>query len=479
MYKVVDILTYEITVNGIPIIPEEIRVSAFPFNRVWPGKQRDIDQSEIAYMVRIIDDSPQFIRIESKTDFDSLAIRPLGKGIKAVREGNAVSFKLEEHGCYTVEFDGENHAIHLFFERKRDFAEYGTPTYSFGAGEHYPNLINLKSGDSVFIAEGAVVHGSLYGIDISDIKIYGYGVLDAGWEERREKNGDVGWDGEADFAPEKVHTYGGVRFYRSKDITIDGITVIDPASYAISFFGSDDISINQVKVVGLWKYNNDGIDFFNCRRVKLSDSFVRSFDDSVCIKGITAFSYNNSEDILVENCVLSCNWGLTCEIGLATACEEIKNITFRNCDLIHNCNVCLDISNGQWANVHDVLFENINVEYSRFTKKPVYQNSDEQKYAQSDEIQFPLLARVHDGRRNWAGNKSDDDVRCKNGNITFRDINVIIDEEIKDMPRVEIKRCMAISDFYNIRFENIVVNQNRIKELSELGTDEDPAVTLN
>ena len=199
----------------------------------------------------------------------------------------------------------------------------------------------------------------------------------------------------------------------------------------------------------------------------------------VCIKGITAFSYNNSEDILVENCVLSCNWGLTCEIGLATACEEIKNITFRNCDLIHNCNVCLDISNGQWANVHDILFENINVEYSRFTKKPVYQNSDEQKYAQSDEIQFPLLARVHDGRRNWAGNKSDDDVRCKNGNITFRDINVIIDEEIKDMPRVEIKRCMAISDFYNIRFENIVVNQNRIKELSELGTDEDPAVTLN
>ena len=105
-------MTYEITVNGIPIIPEEIRVSAFPFNRVWPGKQRDIDQSEIAYMVRIIDDSPQFIRIESKTDFDSLAIRPLGKGIKAVREGNAVSFKLEEHGCYTVEFDGENHAIH-------------------------------------------------------------------------------------------------------------------------------------------------------------------------------------------------------------------------------------------------------------------------------------------------------------------------------------------------------------------------------
>ncbi|MEE0867878.1 MAG: glycosyl hydrolase family 28 protein [Clostridia bacterium] len=470
---------YEVTVNNKAAKLEEIRVSAFPFNRTWPGKQRDAEQSEIAYVLRIREDLPRDIVIERKTDFESFAIRPLSKKIKAERKGSTISFKLEKHGYYAVEFDGESHALYLFFEPKRNFEEYGVPTYSFGAGEHNVGLLSLKSGESVFIDENAVVHGSIYGVDVSDIKIYGYGVLDAGWEDRREKNGDVGWDGEADFAPEKVHTYGGVRFYRSKNIVIDGITVYDPASYAISFFGSENIHINHTKVAGLWKYNNDGIDFFNCRKVELLNSFVRSFDDSVCIKGITAFSKINSEDITVENCVLSCNWGITCEIGLATACDEIKNIAFRNCDLIHNCHVCMDVNNGQWAHVHDVVFENINVEYTRFNKKPVLQSSGEQKYVDSGEVQVPALARVIDGRRNWAGNKAEDDTRCKNGNITFRNISVTVDAEIKNTPNAIIKRCMSVSDFYNIRFENIKINGKEITELSQLGIASDPDVSIS
>lgn len=469
---------YEIYCNGKLTEPHEIRVSAMPFNRVWPGKQRDISQSETAYIVKLADDCKQNIRIENKSGFEGFAIRPLSKNVSAERNGNSISFTLEKHGYYSVEFDKEHHNIHFFFEPKRDFKEYGVPTYFFGAGEHFPGLIKLKSGDSVFLDENAVVHGSIYGVDVSDIKIYGYGILDGGWEERREKNGDVGWDGEAHFSPEKVHTYGGVRFYRSKNIVIDGITVIDPASYAISFFGSENISISHTKVDGLWKYNNDGIDFFNCRKVTLTNSFVRSFDDSICIKGFTAFSEINSEDITVENCVLSCNWGLTCEIGLATACEEIKNIVFRNCDLIHNNNVCLDVNNGQWAHVHDVLFENINIEYSKFNKEPVLQESDEQKYIDSGKVQMPMLARVTDVRRNWAGNKSENDPRCKNGNITFKNINVMVDSEIKATPKISIARTMPTSNFYNISFDNIVINGKKAEKLSELGIDSDPDVKL-
>ena len=40
---------YLVKVNGKETNLEEVRVSAMPFNRRWPGKQRDISQSETAY----------------------------------------------------------------------------------------------------------------------------------------------------------------------------------------------------------------------------------------------------------------------------------------------------------------------------------------------------------------------------------------------------------------------------------------------
>lgn len=470
---------YRVSVNGVAVNPEKIRVSAMPFNRTWPGKQRDISQSEIAYMLRLYGDMPLNIEVLCDNDFKEAVVRPLSKNIRVDKLDKGIKFEIKNHGFYSVELDGEHHAIHLFYEQERDFFEYGEATHYFGAGEHYPGLIKVKNGDRIYIDKDAVVHGSIFGIDVSDVKIFGYGILDAGWEERKEKHGDIGWDNENEFLKDSIHTYGGIRFYRASDIVIDGVTVCDPASYAISFFATKNIEIQNTKVVGLWKYNNDGIDFFNCSDVILKNSFIRSFDDSICVKGITAFSEMSSENILVENCVLWCNWGLTCEIGVATACREIKNITFRNCDLIHNANCCLSINNGQWAHIHHITYENINIEYSKHSMESVTQKSEEQEYIKPDRINIPYAARVIDYRRNWLGNKSEDDPRCKNSNILFKNINLFIDEEIDKIPEIYIKRFMECSDFYDISIECISINGKQITDLCCFGNDIDEVVNLS
>ena len=40
------------------------------------------------------------------------------------------------------------------------------------------------------------------------------------------------------------------------------------------------------------------------------------------------FSNRNTQNVVVEDCVFWCGWGKTCDIGLATACAEIKDVVF-------------------------------------------------------------------------------------------------------------------------------------------------------
>lgn len=470
---------YTVKVNGNKVKLEEIRVSALPFNRVWPGKQRDISQSEIAYMLRIHDDEPVFIEVTPVGTFKRVDIRPYSKNIEYTCANGGISFEVKKHGQYTVEFDGEHFAIHLFFDPVRDFGEYGKPTISFGPGIHNAGLIKVKSNDRIYIDKNAVVYGSIVGIDVDNVKIYGYGILNAGWEIRREKHGDIGWDDESCFEPGLLHTYGGIRMIGCENITVDGIVVCDPASYAISFYKSCGIDIFNVKVAGLWKYNNDGIDFFNCSEVCVKDCFVRSFDDALCLKGLTAFSEKSVENVLIENCVFWCGWGLTLEMGLASACPEMKNIIYKDCDLIHNSFACLSINNGQWAYIHDVVYENINIEYSKFCKPFVIQKDDSHIYDGQDAVQIPIFARITDGRRNWQGNKAkDEDPRCKISDILYKNISIYADAEIMLKDIVRIQKCMKCSNFSNITFENITVNGTKLSDITDLGTGIDSTVTL-
>ena len=48
--------SYEITVNGKRGHAVKTRVSAMPFNRLWPGKQRSLEQTEFASYISISTD---------------------------------------------------------------------------------------------------------------------------------------------------------------------------------------------------------------------------------------------------------------------------------------------------------------------------------------------------------------------------------------------------------------------------------------
>lgn len=330
----------------------------------------------------------------------------------------------------------------------------------YTSGEHHIGKLELGDNESIYIGKNAVLYANIFAVGKKNIRVFGHGILNGSDEIRTEKNGDIGWDGETSFSKEKLHTLGCLRLIDCKDIIIDGITITDSSSYAASIYASDNININNVKVVGHWKYNNDGIDLFNCSNAVISNSFIRSFDDTICIKGISAFSDKNCENIHVNNCILWCGWGKTLEIGVATAAREIKNITFENCNLIHNQHICISIANGQFAQISDVYYKNLNIEYE-YVDCGMYQTDDAMAFEHSKR-QLPTLISISDGRRNWQGNIASDSESRSIRNVVFDNINLICDDDI--MPQVCLRRYNEVGVFDNIIIGTLRKNGKSLME---------------
>lgn len=459
---------YKVYADGSPVNLDTIRVSAMPFNRIWPGKQRNASQTEEAYVLHIVSEKSVHIKIECKNKKLRPVIRPLSSQTRIEYNNNSAEFTLAEHGQYVFEPDGIHGTVHIFFDMPAGFEQKKNADYVFEKGVYHAGKIELKSGQSVYIGKEAHVYANICAFGQQNIKVFGYGVLDGGDEVRTNKHGDIGWDNENEFSPDKLHTVGCLRLFGCKNVEITGIRVQDSASYAMSFYACDGVHIDNVKAVGHWKYNNDGIDFINCRNVLLENTFIRSFDDSVCVKGFTAFSDISPENITVRNCVLWCGWGKTLEIGLATAAKSISNITFSECKLVHNTTTCLALSNGQYADVNGVLYENLEIEIEPTYEAPVYQDSDSQVYRLSPKPFIPDLINITDSRRKWQGNISADDEKRYIRNIKYRNIRVAGSKEF--VPVIRISRQNECGIFENISAENLNICGKDIPFLDFLKT---------
>ena len=89
---------YSVLIDGKPALLRQMRVSAAPINRRWPGHQREIAQSELAGFVSFSMEGSAHFTVDVEKDFEEAVIRPLSKGVKLARQGRRLSFTLTEPG---------------------------------------------------------------------------------------------------------------------------------------------------------------------------------------------------------------------------------------------------------------------------------------------------------------------------------------------------------------------------------------------
>lgn len=443
-YKSMD---FNITVNGMSLDVYRCRVSAMPFNTIWPGHQRPLSQTEMASFAYLAIDEETHITVTPNKEFKEVIIRPLSKRIQPEVSKGTIKFSIKEIGQYTVELDGHHHALHLFVNPIEEFVEEENTLY-FGPGVHHPGKIEMEDNQIIYIAEGAIVHCSISATDKNNIAIKGQGIIDNS-TFKRPTSACLGCD-------------TSMVFTRCKNVEIKGVIFHDSCSWAATFFNCDNVIVDNIKMIGMWRYNSDGIDIVNSANCIVKNSFLRNFDDVIALKGLKRWDSRNVENVLVENCVLWCDWGRALEIGAETCADEYRNIVFRNCDIIHVSNMAMDIQNGDRANVHALLFEDIRVEYSKYGMPEVYQENDDMEYLWDGTPHVPWLFYAH----LYCGRWSNDNLLGSNKNIRLKNIKVFLD---KGLPRPKIGLYGANDEHMttDITIQDLYINGVKVESYEE------------
>lgn len=461
---------YEVRINGKIVDLNTARVSAVPFNRRWPGHQRQKSQTELVNFLSYEADEKVTFEITPKDPFDDVVIRPLSSGIKPEIKNGTITFSLEKPAFVTVEPYGIHRALHIFGDPVSsydvDFDDENV--LYFGKGEHDEGVIELKSNQTLFIDEGAVVYACVHAIDAENIRILGRGILDNSRNKEQIKF-------EANVTENKSMVCNAVRKHTVEleyctGIEIDGITIRDSLVYNIKPVACENIHISHVKLIGNWRYNSDGINTLNCKNVLIEDCFLRTFDDAICTKGFDFYTvedvdkavyeashrngrvYNVAKNITARRCTIWADYSGGLCVGAETKAEEMCDIVYEDCDIIHfNCGA-MDCFNIDYAHVHDVVYQNINVEYDDVVLFPHNQKSDDHEYENTDPDWTPYLLAVrtmyhHEYSKGGAR-------RGKTDNIVFKNIRL----SGRHRPKIKLFGHDDEHKTKDIRIENLYRN---------------------
>lgn len=333
---------WKIEVGGTPVTVHEARVSKYPHNQVWEGYQRPVSQTEIAHFAYFDYKKGATVKITSPKKVTECNIRPTEFGIVPTVKDNTIEFTLSGPCQFVVEFGDHHEPLHLFANPEKLTVDRSADARYFGPGTHEVGLITMRSNEMVYIDEGAIVYGAIESENTSNIKIVGKGILDSS----------------------HMNSGHSISLKGVSNAHIEGIVVKDPAHWAVVPYYCHGVTFDNVKLVGFWRYNADGIDMVNSSDITIKNSFVRAFDDCIVIKGQKA-CYDKAqvvENITVDNCVIWNDWGKAIEFGAETVADVMRNVTVSNCYIPRFTMVALDMNNGDRARIENVHFSNISIE---------------------------------------------------------------------------------------------------------------------
>jgi len=291
-------------------------------------------------------------------------------------------FNIVEYGAVGDGVTKSTKAINLAIET---CSEAGGGTVLVPEGVYLTGAIHLKSNVNLHISDNAVLKFSrdhedylplvftrwegtelwnyspfVYAFEQENIAITGGGTLDGNSDSENwwhwkgawsRRTWEIGPENQADATarlrqmaedgvPVKERIFGPghylrpkfVQFYRSKNILMDGVTIINSPMWVIHPVLSENITISNVSVISHGP-NNDGCNPESSRNILIQDCFFNTGDDCIAIKsGRNADGRRldvPSENIIVRRCTMRDGHG-----GVVMGSEisgNVRNVFAEDC----------------------------------------------------------------------------------------------------------------------------------------------------
>lgn len=315
----------------------------------------DMDRVQDATMVQFAMGSPVEVMVKKNNGLiQQVDIRPFSKNITYRKERNTIFFTLNKPQYLSVEFNGDRlHNLHLFANplETETYNEGDKNVMYFGPGVHKPsdlpnNTFCIPSNTIVYLAPGAVVQGRLLVNNAENVKILGQGILD--------------------------HPFRGVEVTNSKNVLIDGLTVVNPQHYTIFGGNADGLTIRNLKSFSTRPWS-DGIDLMCCSNVIIDNIFMRNSDDCIAMYAHRWDYYGGSHGASVTNAVLWADVAHPINIGGHGNLDDpvgevVENLHFKDIDILEqdeddkDYQGCMAVDCGDKNLVRNITFENVRVE---------------------------------------------------------------------------------------------------------------------
>lgn len=247
-----------------------------------------------------------------------------------------------------------------------------------------PNSVLLANPDEAVYTESAFRgnrgEGMMWisGKDIQNISITGRGRIDGNGVAFMGRELDDSYELKpvTDFDP-RPHV---LTLVNACNVKINGVTIANSAYWTVHLVGCYDVAISDISLLNNLKIRNgDGIDIDHSRKVRISNCFIESGDDCICLKNRREFEeYGPCEDVVVTNCIMTSR---SCAVKIGSEnMDAIRRVLFDNC-IITKSNRGIGIQNRDEGTVSDITFSNMTVDCRLFSdvwwgkSEPIYVTS--------------------------------------------------------------------------------------------------------
>jgi polygalacturonase len=372
-------------------------------------------------------------------------------------------------------------------------AKAGGGTVWIPAGIFLSGELELKSHITLHLDNGAILLGSpdmkdypnkkclLFGENLQNFALTGKGTIDG--------NGKAFFNADWTFKPRPEPW---LKFLNGQNLTFRDIRLVNSPAHVLDLTECDGVVVDGISIINdRLSPNTDGIDVRNTRNVRISNCYIETGDDAICLKTSikkTPPKYF-TENITVSNCILkSDDAGLKLGTGSAYL---TRNCVFSNC-IIQDTRFGIALFMEEGGRLENYQFNNIVIQgKSRHkTEYPIFIDIDRKKqeyaFGKIDGVQFNNLTIETRGNILIGGQKT-----ALIENISFDNVKMKIIEavDLKEMKKPKGNRSvprfadsddfapenahLTIGNVQNITLRNFTIQDDK------LGAKREPLILKN